>query len=80
MKIIEEDIYQMLSSILDIEIDLIKNMKQDEDLAIHGMTSISAIQLVVMLEETYKFEFKDEDLPMDRFNTLDKLFCLLAGY
>lgn len=80
MKIIEEDIFQILSSILGVEIDLIKNMNHDEDLATHGMTSISAIQLVVMLEETYEFEFKDEDLLMDRFNTLNKLFGLLASY
>lgn len=80
MKIIEEDIYQILSSILDVEIDFIKNMNKDEDLATHGMTSISAIQLVVMLEETYEFEFKDEDLLIDRFNTLNKLFGLLASY
>ena len=80
MKVVKEDVYQMLSSILGIDIDAIKEINENEDFAIHGMTSISAIQLVVMLEEKYKFEFKDDDLLIDRFNTFNKVFDLLESY
>jgi acyl carrier protein len=74
------NIYEMISSILGIDIDLVKGFNENADFAVHGMTSISAIQLVAMLEEKYDFEFRDEDLLIDRFNTFNKLFSLLESY
>ncbi|MCL2592687.1 MAG: acyl carrier protein [Defluviitaleaceae bacterium] len=60
--------------------EFVKNIDENEDFAIYGMSSISAIQLVVMLEEEYEFEFNDEDLLIDKFNTYKKLFSLLESY
>ena len=80
MQICKEDIYGMIARILEVNIEIIKNMNEDDDFAIHGMTSISAIQLVVELEGEYDFEFPDEDLLIDKFNTPNKLFALLEGY
>lgn len=80
MVINRNDIYEMMSSILGVDVGVIKSIDENEDFSVHGMTSISAIQLVVMLEEKYEFEFKDEDLLLDKFNTYKKLFSLLASY
>lgn len=73
-------VYEMLSSILDIDTELVKEINEHEDLGVYGMTSLSAIQLVVMLEDKYEFEFRDEDLLVDRVNTFNKLFSLLESY
>lgn len=80
MKICKDDIYKLLSNVLEIDVENVKNIKEDEDLMIHGMTSISCIQLVVMLEEKYNFDFKDEDLLVEKLNTFTKLFDLLETY
>ena len=79
MTIDREEICQIISSILGIDVELIRAMNE-EDFTTYGMTSIDAIQLVVVLEEKYKFEFKDEDLLFDKFNTLNKLLRLLERY
>lgn len=80
MKIIKEDVYQMMSSILGLDVEAIQRINENEDFETYGMNSISAIQLVVMLEEKYEFEFKDDDLLIHKFNTFNKLFSLLESY
>ena len=80
MEICKDDIYEMISGILEIDADLVKDIGEDEDFSNVGMTSISFIQLVVILEEKYNFEFKDDDLLFNEFNTFSKLFRLLDTY
>ncbi|MDR0404896.1 MAG: acyl carrier protein [Oscillospiraceae bacterium] len=80
MKICKNDVYKMISKLLGVDIENVKNIKEDEDLMAHGMTSISCIQLVVMFEEKYNFSLKDEDLLIEKLNTFTKLFALLNNY
>jgi acyl carrier protein len=80
MKICKDDVYNMISSLLNVDVEYVKNIKEDEDLMTHGMTSISCIQLIVMLEEKYDFDLKDEDLLIEKLNTFTKLFALLDRY
>lgn len=80
MKIFKDDIYKMISNLLNVDVEYVKNIKEDEDLTMHGMTSISCIKLVVMLEKEYDFDFKDEDLLIEKYNTFTKLFALLDSY
>lgn len=80
MKFNKDDVYEMLASLLEVDVDLVKNINEDEDFQVHGMNSISAIQLVVMLEGKYDFEFRDEDLLINKFNTYKKLYDLLESY
>lgn len=80
MKICKDDVYKMISSLLNVDVEHVKNIKEDEDFMKHGMTSIFCIQLVVMLEEKYGFNLKDEDLLIEKFNTFTKLFALLESY
>ncbi|MDR2044213.1 MAG: acyl carrier protein [Clostridium sp.] len=55
-------------------------MDADTNLETYGLESIEAIKLVVALEESYGFEFNDEDLLFDKFNTIHKLSTLLDEY
>ncbi|OBZ15057.1 hypothetical protein A8L34_09670 [Bacillus sp. FJAT-27264] len=70
----------MIASLLNVDVEYVKNINEDEDLMLHGMTSISCIKLVVMLEEKYNFDLKDEDLLIEKYNTFNKLFALLDNY
>lgn len=39
----------------------------------HGLNSIGVIDIVVNLEEVFGFEFQDEDLPFDNFESIGKI-------
>ncbi|WP_225999275.1 acyl carrier protein [Paenibacillus sp. BJ-4] len=80
MKISKTDIHEMIASLLNVDVEYVENIKEDEDLMMYGMTSISCIKLVVMLEEKYNFDLKDEDLLIGKYNTFNKLFALLDNY
>ena len=80
MEYCKAEIYEMISSVLNVDNEIIANMDENDDFSIHGMDSTSAIQLIIKIEGKYDFEFKDEDLFIDKFNTLKKLLDLLTVY
>ena len=80
MEYCKAEIYEMISNVLNVDNEIIANMDENDDFAIHGMDSSSAIQLIIKIEGKYDFEFKDEDLFIDKFNTLKKLLDLLTVY
>ena len=56
MKIIKNDIYIILSEVLNVDITTIKNISENVDLTEYGLTSLSAIRMVIMIENKYMFE------------------------
>lgn len=80
MKIDKNDIYEMLALVLQCDMGSVEQIGEDAEFANLGMTSVTAIQLVVMLEEKYQFEFRDDDLLPEKFNTVKKLCDLLETY
>ena len=80
MKVNKIDVYRMIAELLEIDVDTIQEINDDEDLMKFGLTSISCIQLIVMLEDKYNFSCKDEDLFVDKVNTFSKIFSLLERY
>lgn len=71
---------EILSEILKKEEQEMELIDSNSNLETYGLESIEAIKLVVSLEEAYDFEFRDEDLIFDKFNTINKLLNLLDGY
>ncbi len=45
---------------------------KDEDLSVYGMDSVSAIKVIVAIEQEFEFEFNDEDLGVDSVRTVQK--------
>jgi acyl carrier protein len=74
------DIVEVLSNILNMDESEVKNINPDDNLVKYGLVSINAIKLVIALEEKLDFEFLDEDLLFEKFNTLNKLKQLLDNY
>ena len=52
----------------------------DEDLTERGLSSISAIQLIVLLEEAFDFEIDDVDLQIDSVKSVRRIEGLLKRY
>ena len=80
MQICKKNVYQVISDVLGCDILFIQQMNEDEDLVVCGMDSVSAVQLIVRLEEAYDIEFQDDDMYIGRINTLGKIFDLLEKY
>lgn len=72
----KEEIEKSLRKIIKKVVELSKSVEEignDDDLTELGMNSITAIELVVEVEEKYNFEFNDEDLLVDNFKTINRL-------
>ena len=80
MKINKKDIVEIVSNLLDISLKSIENIDENENLMNLGMSSISCIKLVVLLEEKYNFVLKDEDLLIEKLNTISKLVKIIERY
>jgi len=80
MKIIKDDLSQIISDILNLDYDIIQQIDEDKNFEEHGLTSVSVIQLVVMIELKYGIEIRYEDLHINKLNTFNKLICLLENY
>ncbi len=74
------EIIEILSNVLNVDAAELNNIDPNDHLERYGLVSINTIKLISLLEEKYEFEFRDEDLIFDKFNTLNKLYVLLNNY
>jgi len=76
---VKEDIMGMLTGILD---DSVAGGRLDpeDDLISMGLDSVKIINMIVLLEEKYGIEIKDEDLLFENFETVRKITELLERY
>ncbi len=78
MKTCKDEVCKIISSVLGVEIEQVKNMNENEDLVALGMNSIQFISVVVALEETFEIEYPDEYLLITQSNTLNKLVGIVS--
>jgi acyl carrier protein len=72
----KEIIRSKLNSIINKKIVLSKPLEEigeSEDLTEYGLNSISAIRLIIAIEEEFGFKVNDEDLTIDKFNTISNI-------
>lgn len=65
-----DKIEAILRRVMEIEN---QEMDGDADLSELGLTSLSLIEVIVVIEEELGIEMDDEDLLLDRLNTLNKV-------
>ena len=80
MSVCKKDVYQVVSDVLECDIQFIQRMSEEDDWAVYGMDSVSAVQLIIKLEEVYDIEFQDNDMYIGQINILGKIFGLLKKY
>lgn len=68
----KEKITEFLNNMLETQEKNIV-IKDDLDLSEIGLTSINLINLIVYLEDTFDFEFDDEELLLENLNTISKI-------
>jgi len=74
----KENVYEILSSVLGDDVELVKNMDGNADLVSMGMDSIKFVSIVIALEEVFEIEYPDEFLLINHSNTLNKLISIVT--
>lgn len=72
-----ENILKLLISALKRDESEFSNISDDTDLREHGLDSITSIETIVLLEETFDISVDDDDLYIENFNTLGKIIELV---
>lgn len=72
-----ENILKLLVSALKRDESEFSNISDDTDLREHGLDSITSIETIVLLEETFDISVDDDDLYIENFNTLGKIIELV---
>lgn len=69
---VEKKVRKLFSEKLSLSCNL-EEIEKSENLQDYGMDSISAIKIVVEIEEEFDFEFADEDLVIENFATIENV-------
>lgn len=73
-------IESMLSQILNKDIEEIKKLDTNDNLLTVGLTSIKAISLVVLIEQSYDLALEDDEFFFENLNTISKIEKLIRKY
>ena len=52
----------------------IEQVGDDDDLTLLGLDSMGAIRLMVEIEKCFEIEIPDDDIDIDNFNTISKIY------
>ncbi|EFM12344.1 phosphopantetheine-binding protein [Paenibacillus curdlanolyticus YK9] len=75
-----EDLVQIVTSVLKTEEMPIDELHEDTDLRNYNLSSITAVELIVAVEERYDIIVPEDDLMIENVNTIHKLRQLISKY
>ncbi|QMV40981.1 acyl carrier protein [Cohnella cholangitidis] len=67
------EIADIVGTVFRMEPESLRKMSGDAPLGTIGLDSLNCMEIVVHLEERFDIVFHDEDLLLDRLNTMNKL-------
>ena len=76
----KEKVIELVKQSLNLSQDFNETELVNSDLFAYGMDSITAIQLIIMLESEFDVEFEDEDLMLHTVQTVDTILNTLNKY
>ncbi|GEM_PF-503947 len=74
----EEEIRQSIIECVKETLDL-ETMDEQQPLSTIGLDSMNFIRLIVMLEEVFNIEINDEDIELDKFQSIDSIGMLITN-
>jgi len=74
------NINKMLMSVLKIDHSVVSNLSTEQVLTDYGLNSLTAIQLVVQIENEYGVTIDDIDLLLENMTTINKIVALIEKY
>ncbi len=76
----KENIEKYLVNELKKYLQLNSNITSNQNLFDIGLDSLSLISLIIDIENSYKFEFDDSDMVLEKFSTIESIIKLVDGY
>lgn len=73
-------IFSTLSKVLNVNIDELQKLDINDDLLAVGLSSIKAISLITMIEQSYNIVLEDEEFFYENINTISKIESLILKY
>ena len=74
------DVNEMLTNILKLDLSLINNLSPDQSLTDYGLNSLTGIQLIVQIENKYNVHIDDMELLLENMSTKNKIEILIKKY
>ena len=75
----KEQIVKKVIKIIEEKFDNVSIESADANLLESGLNSVDIIQLIILIEEGFGFEFPDEDLVIENFRSIDVLSEYVIG-
>lgn len=72
--------YRILNRVLELDKDEIKKMDDDTQLAEYGLTSLKAVEVLVMIEEELNIRIEAEDINGIQNMTLGSIKKIIKKY
>lgn len=72
--------YRILNRVLELDKDEIKKMDDDAQLAEYGLTSLKAVEVLVMIEEELNIRIEAEDINGIQNMTLGSIKKIIKKY
>lgn len=76
----EKIIRKILAEVLEENKKEISRISLTDDLTEHGLDSISAINMIVQLEEKFGIEIIEDDLLVENVSTIEKIINVINKY
>ena len=75
---IQERLRKIIKDNVETNVDIL-TLPIDEDLFNVGMDSVSAIKIIVEIENEFGFELEDEELGMHNLTTIEKIIAYIES-
>lgn len=75
-----ENVEKYLIKDLKKYMQLNSNFTSSQNLFDLGLDSLSLISLIIDIEDTYKFEFNESDMILEKFSTISDISKLINSY
>jgi len=75
----EKKIREFISELIKLEQNAMNSIDSDADLIEFGLDSLNSIELIVRLEDEFNIEIDDNDLFIDKINTINKLINIIQN-
>lgn len=76
----EERIINIVRKVLELDNSISNEKIKHENLFALGMTSILAIQVIILIESEFDIVFEDDDLTMDVVETINSIQKIVNKY
>lgn len=70
---LEKEVLQIVANVLKASEEVAATVDWETPLHTIGLDSLNCVEVIVMLEEKFDIVFEDEELMIDRLNTVRKL-------